>query len=213
MDFINDEIIQYSNSLSKAEDSVLKELDRETHLKFLSPRMLSGHLQGNLLTFISKLIKPKNILEIGTFTGYSAICLAKGLAENGKLTTIDANPEIESIARKYFEKSGLQNKINLLIGNAIELIPCIYDKFNLVFIDSDKKNYSNYFDLIIEKVESGGIIIADNVLWSGKVLKNVQTMDKETLAIHQFNAKIQNDNRVENLLLPIRDGIMLIRKK
>ncbi|MFN5184033.1 MAG: O-methyltransferase [Bacteroidota bacterium] len=213
MDFINDEIIQYSNSLSKAEDSVLKELDRETHLKFLSPRMLSGHLQGNLLTFISKLIKPKNILEIGTFTGYSAICLAKGLAENGKLTTIDANPEIESIARKYFEKSGLQNKINLLIGNAIELIPCIYDKFNLVFIDADKKNYSNYFDLIIEKVESGGIIIADNVLWSGKVLKNVQTMDKETLAIHQFNAKIQNDNRVENLLLPIRDGIMLIRKK
>ena len=213
MDFINDEIIQYSNSFSKAEDSVLKELDRETHLKFLSPRMLSGHLQGNLLTFISKLIKPKNILEIGTFTGYSAICLAKGLAENGKLTTIDANPEIESIARKYFEKSGLQNKINLLIGNAIELIPSIYDKFNLVFIDADKKNYSNYFDLIIEKVESGGIIIADNVLWSGKVLKNVQTMDKETLAIHQFNAKIQNDNRVENLLLPIRDGIMLIRKK
>ncbi len=213
MDFINNNIIQYALQHSESEDDVLVELQRETHLTFLSPRMLSGHLQGQFLTMLSKLMNCQNILEIGSYTGYSAICLARGLKENGKLITIDVNEETESIAKKYFKKSGLDSKIDLIIGNALTVIPNLNIQFDLVFIDADKKNYSSYFDLVIDKVKSGGLIIADNVLWSGKILDGKSNKDVDTSALISFNTKIKNDNRVEKLLLPIRDGLFLIQKK
>ena len=155
----------------------------------------------------------QNILEIGSYTGYSAICLARGLKENGKLITIDVNEETESIAKKYFKKSGLDSKIDLIIGNALTVIPNLNIQFDLVFIDADKKNYSSYFDLVIDKVKSGGLIIADNVLWSGKILDGKSNKDVDTSALISFNTKIKNDNRVEKILLPIRDGLFLIQKK
>jgi caffeoyl-CoA O-methyltransferase len=213
MEFISKELLQYSEHHSDSEEEILQELVRETHLKFLSPRMLSGHLQGNLLQFLAKINQSKNILEIGTYTGYSGICLAKALPEDGMLTTIDVNPETEWIAKKYFEKSGFQNKINYITGNALEIIPSLTQKFDFVFIDADKKNYSNYFDLVVDKVSSGGLIIADNVLWSGKILMPAERMDSDTLAIHQFNEKISKDKRISKILLPIRDGIFVMRKK
>lgn len=213
MDFINNNIIQYALQHSENEDEFLAELHRETHLTFLSPRMLSGHLQGQLLTMFSKLMNCKTILEIGTYTGYSAICLAKGLKDNGKLITIDVNEETESIARKYFKKCGLESKIELIIGNALNIIPNLDMQFDLVFIDADKKNYSNYFDLVIDKVRRGGLIVADNVLWSGKILDGGTNKDTDTTALISFNEKIKNDVRVEKLLLPIRDGLFLIQKK
>ncbi len=212
MEFISEELDNYCKTHTSNESDALKNLNRETHLKVMSPRMLSGHLQGQFLSFISNISKPKNILEIGTYTGYSAICLAQGLAENGKLTTIDVNIETESIARKYFKESGLENKIDFIIGNALEIIPTIKQKFDIVFIDADKKNYANYYDLIFDKVNLGGIIIADNVLWSGKILMPENAMDKDTLAIHQFNKKLHEDTRTENILLPVRDGLMMVRK-
>lgn len=213
MEFISKELLQYSEYHSEPEDEILKELARETHLKFLSPRMLSGHLQGGLLQFFAKINQSKNILEIGTYTGYSAICLAKALPEEGMLTTIDVNPETAWIAKKYFEKSGLQNKINYITGNALEIIPTLEQKFDLVFIDADKINYSNYFDLVIDKVSHGGLIIADNVLWSGKILIPSEKMDSDTLAIHEFNEKISREKRISKILLPIRDGIFVMRKR
>ena len=213
MEFISKELLQYSEHHSDSEEEILQELVRETHLKFLSPRMLSGHLQGNLLQFLAKINQSKNILEIGTYTGYSGICLANALPEDGMLTTIDVNPETEWIAKKYFEKSGFQNKINYITGNALEIIPSLTQKFDFVFIDADKKNYSNYFDLVVDKVSSGGLIIADNVLWSGKILMPAEKMDSDTLAIHQFNEKISKDKRISKILLPIRDGIFVMRKK
>ena len=213
MDFTDKNIVNYSLEHSDEEDEVLSELQRETHLTFLSPRMLSGHLQGKLLTMLSASIQAKSILEIGTYTGYSAICLAKGLSEDGKLITIDINEETETIAKKYFLKSGLNNKIEIKIGNALNLLPDLKMQFDLVFIDADKKNYLNYYHLIFDKVRQGGLIIADNVLWSGKVLDETIHKDADTKSIIEFNAFIKKDERIEKLLLPVRDGLFIMRKK
>ncbi|MBK6834447.1 MAG: O-methyltransferase [Bacteroidetes bacterium] len=213
MEFIDDKIIDYSLLHSELEDEVLVELQRETNLKVFSPRMLSGHLQGFWLTLLSKMLQPKLIVEIGTYTGYSAICLAKGLQENGKLITIDVNEETEAIAKKYFEKSGLSNRIELVTKDAKEVLPTINETIDMVFIDADKRNYSLYYDLVIDKVKSGGLIIADNVLWSGKILDLEKNKDVDTQAIQAFNEKMKNDLRVEKLLLPIRDGLFIMRKK
>lgn len=211
MEFIDEKLSAYSESFSEKETELLKELNRETNLKVNQPRMLSGHIQGRLLSFLSKMQQPEWILEIGTYTGYSALCLAEGLKENGKLITIDPNEETNAFAQKYFNRSPLKDKIELLTGQAGSIIPTINKQFDLVFIDADKKNYAAYFDLVIEKVKKGGLIIADNVLWSGKVVENEK--DKDTQAIHDFNQKINKDERVENLLLPVRDGLMLMRKR
>jgi len=197
---------------TEKEDEVLTELVRETNLKVLRPRMLSGHYQGKLIEFLSKMIKPEKILEIGTYTGYSAICWAKGLTEKGILYTIDINDELEQIILKYFKKAKLDKKIKLIIGNAINIIPKINETFDIVFIDADKPNYLNYYNLVFNKVKKGGYIIADNVLWSKKVL-NEAFDDESTKAIKKFNNFIQDDTRVENILLNIRDGIMIVRKK
>lgn len=213
MEFIDEKLNDYCLLHTDEEDEVLKELQRETHLKVMSPRMLSGHLQGSWLSFLSKTAKPDLILEIGTYTGYSAICLAKGLSETGKLITIDVNEETESIAKKYFIKSGFENKIEFVLGDARQVIPTIKKQIDMVFIDADKRNYSLYYDLVIDKVKSGGLIIADNVLWSGKILELDKNKDIDTQAIHQFNEKVKNDSRIEKILLPLRDGLFVMRKK
>ncbi|MCD4731017.1 MAG: class I SAM-dependent methyltransferase [Bacteroidales bacterium] len=197
---------------TKEEDSLLAELNRETYLKVIQPRMLSGHLQGKFLEMISCMINPKTILEIGTYTGYSAICLAKGLSVDGILHTIEINPEFNVFSEKYFERSGLKYKIQQHTGSALEIIPQMNEMFDLVFIDADKENYLNYYKMVFDKVKTGGFILADNALWDGKVLKNPNQQDKETKGIDQFNKYIQQDKRVENMLLPLRDGIMMIRK-
>ena len=210
MEFINEKLNTYCENFSEKETKLLAELNRETFLKTNQPRMLSGHLQGRLLSFLSKITKPSFILEIGTYTGYSALCLDEGLSENGRLITIDPNEETNLFAKKFFDKSIYKSKIELITGQAHSIIPNLNQIIDLVFIDADKKNYSLYYDLIIDKVKSGGLIIADNVLWSGKVIEN--EMDKDTRLIHEFNLKVNSDSRVENLLLPIRDGLMLLRK-
>ena len=212
MDFIDEKINVYSELHSSAESEILKNLNRETHANVLMPRMLSGHLQGRMLSMISCMIQPECILEIGTYTGYSALCLAEGLKKNGVIHTIDINDELTPMVKKYVKLSGLESKFRILTGNALDLIPKLDGPFDLVFIDADKINYSNYFDLIFEKVREGGIILADNVLWSGKILSSTDQMDKDTLALHQFNDRILNDSRLEKVLLPIRDGVMVIRK-
>jgi caffeoyl-CoA O-methyltransferase len=213
MEFIDDKLDEYCRLHSSPESEVLRELNRETHLKVMSPRMLSGHLQGEFLAMMSKIQKPKCILEVGTYTGYSAICLAQGLSEKGKLVTIDINEETEGIARKYFAAAGLNEKIDFRIGDAKKIIPDIKETIDLVFIDADKKNYSLYYDLVFDKLSSGALIIADNVLWSGKILMDPKKMDADTRAIHEFNVKMVNDQRVESVLLPVRDGLMIVRKK
>jgi len=213
MDFLPPKIDEYALKYSDPESDLLAELNRETHLKVLSPRMLSGHLQGRVLSMLSKIIQPSYILEIGTYTGYSAICLSEGLAENGKLITIDINEELSPIINKYLKKSPKAKQVEIIYGDATKIIPTLPENIDLVFIDADKENYSNYFDLVINKMRPGGVILADNVLWSGKVTEPIKPSDKSTAAIHAFNEKIQNDSRVENVLLPIRDGIMMIRKK
>ncbi len=195
------------------EDEVLKELDRETNLNILGARMISGHLQGQVLTMLSKMIQPENILEIGTFTGYSAICLAKGLQKNGKLITIEINDELESIATTYFKKAGLTNSIEQRIGEATQIIPKLNRTFDLVFIDADKRDYTTYFNLVFEKVKPGGYIIADNTLWNGKVVETPASDDLQTKEIIAFNTFIKNNNRVEKVILPLRDGMTIIRKK
>ncbi len=195
------------------EDEVLQELNRETYLNILGARMLSGHLQGQILTMISKMIQPELILEIGTFTGYSAICLARGLNRNGRLITIEIDDELESMASKYFEKAGLRDRIEQKIGSAIEIIQQLNEQFDLVFIDADKKEYSSYYHLIFDKVKSGGYILADNVLWSGKVLDEPKQDDLQTEGIIEFNELIKNDERIEKVIIPVRDGMTLIRKK
>ena len=210
MDLINESIQHYAEQHTSSESDLLKKIDRDTHAKVLMPRMLSGHLQGRVLSMISHMIRPQHILEIGTYTGYSAVSLAEGLQEGGKLITIDINEELEDRVRDYFTASSYGNKIDYKIGNAVEVIPALNETFDLVFIDADKERYSVYFDLVIDKVRNGGFILADNVLWSGKVLD--KKPDKDTRAILEFNKKIQDDPRVENVLLPIRDGIMLMRK-
>lgn len=212
MDFIDKNIEDYARLFTSPESETMKELNRETYLNKLQPRMLSGHIQGSFLRMISQMIQPNSILEIGTFTGYSAIALASGLKENGKLTTLEFNEEHEEIALKYFEKAGLSNKIELKLGRAVDIIPTLNQTWDLVFIDADKINYSTYYDLVIDSVPSGGWIIADNVLWSGKVLLPDEELDADTLAIKAFNKKINEDERVENMVLPFRDGLLLIRK-
>lgn len=211
MDFLSEELQVYTEKHTTDESSLLKRINRETHAQVLMPRMLSGHLQGRVLSMISKMVRPKVILEIGTYTGYSAICLAEGLQKDGKLVTLDINEELEKRVRGYFQEANLESVIDYRIGNALEIIPSLSMSFDLVFIDADKENYSRYFDLVIEKVSQGGYILADNVLWSGKVLATKP--DKDTRAILSFNEKIHSEPRVENVLLPIRDGIMLVRKK
>ena len=213
MEFIDEKIENYALNFSQDESDVLKKLNRETYAKVLMPRMLSGHMQGNVLSMLSKMLQPNQILEIGTYTGYSAICLAQGLQENGKLHTIDINNELENMVRAFIEEAGLNNQINFYVGNALAIIPTINETLDLVFIDADKKNYSAYYDLVFDKVRSGGFIIADNVLWSGKVLDDETQMDPDTKAIHEYNKKIHSDSRVEHVLLPVRDGLMIARKK
>lgn len=209
--FINKDILEYSEKYSQQEPEILQELNRETHLKILNPRMLSGFFQGRLLSIISKLIKPKKVLEIGTYTGYSAICIAEGLNKNGIIHTIDKNEELNTIQKKYFKKSGLENNIIQYNGCALDIIPKIEEKFDLIFIDADKENYINYFNLVIDKLNNNGVILADNVLWSGKVI-NSEDHDLTTNVLREFNKSVNNDNRVETILLPIRDGISIIRK-
>jgi caffeoyl-CoA O-methyltransferase len=211
MDFIAQEIINYAEAHTSPESAALKELNRETNAKVLMPRMLSGHLQGRILSMISSMLRPACILEIGTYTGYSAICLAEGLTADGMLHTIDINEELKPMVKKYLAKAGCENKIVLHTGDAVKIIPSMHESFDLVFIDADKKNYAVYFDLVISKVRKGGIIIADNVLWSGKVLENFSNMDADTRAISSFNEKVQRDERVENVLLPVRDGLLVMR--
>lgn len=202
---------EYIEAHTTNADAVLAELYRETHLHVMNPRMASGSVQGQFLQFIVQMLKPKRVLEIGTFTGYSAICLAKKLPEGGRLTTIEANVEYEEIIRKYFDKAQVTNKIDLIFGDAKQVIPNLTDGFDLVFIDADKINYPTYYDLVIGKVNVGGFIMADNVIWEGKVL-NANAKERDTQAIITFNDKVQNDPRVENVLLPIRDGLMMVRK-
>jgi predicted O-methyltransferase YrrM len=211
MEFIDPRIEAYALNHSDDESAILKKINRETYANVLMPRMLSGHMQGNALRMLSKMIQPKQILEIGTYTGYSGICLAEGLQKGGKLHTIDINDELEKMVRSYFEEAKLTEYINYYIGNALEIIPTINEKFDMVFIDADKTNYANYYNLVFDKVNSGGYIIADNVLWSGKVLDDKK--DKDTLAIDEYNKIVHSDSRVERMLLPIRDGLMIARKK
>jgi caffeoyl-CoA O-methyltransferase len=210
MDLINPELQLYAEQHTSEESALLEKINRNTHAKVMLPRMLSGHLQGRVLSMISCMIKPNAILEIGTYTGYSALCLAEGLSQNGKLITIDINEELEEQVRNYFKESSFESKIDYRIGDATKIIPELKEKFDLVFIDADKENYCRYFDLVIDRVNLNGFILADNVLWSGKVLD--AKPDKDTKAILEFNRKVQDDDRVENVLLPIRDGMMLIRK-
>ncbi len=213
MDFLPEHIEKYAEDHSQEEPKVLAELNRETWQKVLVPRMLSGHLQGRVLSMIAKLIQPKSVLEIGTYTGYSAICMAEGLAKNGKIITIDKNEELEEIQQKYFEKSGFSTQIHQVYGNALDEIPKLNEKFDLVFIDADKSNYANYFDLVIDKMNPGGVILSDNVLWSGKVTEQPTEKDIDTKALIKYNKKINKDSRVETVLLPIRDGLTITRVK
>ena len=212
MEFLPEKIEQYACNHTQEENIVLDELNRETWAKVLIPRMLSGHLQGRALSMFSKMIKPKCILEIGTYTGYSAICLSEGLQQGGKLHTIDINEELKSMSSSYFEKAGISKNVIQYVGDALEIIPNIKYEFDLVFIDADKENYSNYFEIVIEKMPIGGFIIADNVLWSGKVVEEVNDKDQETNALKEFNTLIQTSKRVENILMPIRDGLMICQK-
>tara|TARA_B110000902_G_scaffold42720_1_gene46699 strand:+ start:2135 stop:2776 length:642 start_codon:yes stop_codon:yes gene_type:complete len=213
MDFLDSVIEQYALEHSEVESTLLNELNRQTHIKVIQPRMLSGHLQGRILSLLSQSIRPKTILEIGTYTGYSALCMAEGLQKNGQLYTIDNNKEIAPFANKYFNKSSYKNLIKMIVGNALDVIPDLNLKWDLVFIDADKENYSNYFDAIIENVNQGGMIIADNVLWSGKVTKPTSKNDVETQALKSFNEKVHSDSRVSNVLMPVRDGMMIMIKK
>lgn len=208
----SEEINQYCEKYTQSETDYLKELSRQTHLRTELPIMLSGHLQGRILSMISQLINPLNILEIGTFTGYSALCLAEGLKPNGKLITIDINDEQAEISQEFFQKSGYEKQIEVMIGKASDIIPYLEYEFDLVFIDADKINYSVYFDLVFDKVKHGGYILADNVLYHGEVI-DISKASKNAKAMHEYNEKISKDTRLENVLLPIRDGIMISKKK
>jgi len=211
-DFVDKKILEYVHNKTSDESKILNDLSRETHLKVLNPRMLSGHYQGRLLSLISKLIKPKSILEIGTYTGYSTLCLLEGLEKKGFIHTIDHNEELLNIQNKFFKRAKVSNRIKQYTGDAKEIIKNLKVKFDLIFIDADKENYPLYYDLVFEKLKSGGIIIADNILWSGKILEKVEKDDYATQSIINFNNKIKNDERVEKIILPIRDGLSLIRK-
>ncbi len=211
MDDSKSKIDAYCEAHTTTQSDLLYQLERETYLKTLAPQMASGHLQGRLLTILCQLIQPKIALEIGTFTGYASLCIANGLPEKGVLHTIEVNEELSYISHKYFQKSPVGQKIKPHIGDAKTIVPTLPYPFDFVFIDAGKKDYAAHFDLVIDKVRSGGIILADNVLWSGKVAE--KKLDKATRILHDFNEKIQQDERVENVLLPIRDGLLVIRKK
>lgn len=212
MNFIEERVEEYSMLHTTEESELLNKIDRETHLEVLRPRMLSGHFQGRILSMLSKMISPYRILEIGTYTGYSAICLAEGLTEDGKLYTIDINEELEDRVRQYFLESNYNQQIDLIIGDALNLIPRLNESWDIVFIDADKKNYTKYFNMVVASVKSGGYIIADNVLWSGKVVEK-DHLDEDTLALRVFNDTLSKDPRFEVVLLPVRDGLLIARKK
>ncbi len=211
MHFISQELEDYIEQHSEKEPDLLAQLNNETYQKILLPRMLSGHFQGRVLSMLSKLIRPVNILEIGTYTGYSALCLCEGMQENGQLHTIDIKEELVDFQRKYFDKSVWGNQIFQHLGEALSIIPVIDLTFDLVFIDADKENYSRYFELILPKMNKGGIILSDNVLWSGKVLEPLQPNDLSTKVLIEYNQLLKNDSRVETVLLPIRDGLTVSR--
>ncbi|WP_010232363.1 O-methyltransferase [Gillisia marina] len=213
MHFLPEAIDSYTVSHTQAEPDILAQLTRETYQKILQPRMLSGHYQGRLLSILSKIINPSTILELGTYTGYSAICLAEGLTETGELHTLDVNEELQSIQNKYFELSGYRSKIHQHLGEALEILPTLDMKFDLVFMDADKPNYPAYFDLIIDKLNPGGILLTDNVLWSGKVVEKLKKDDESTKALLEYNKMVATDARLETVMLPIRDGLSLSRKK
>lgn len=213
MNFLPEKIDSYVVAHSQQEPKVLQELSKETWQKVLNPRMLSGAFQGRVLSMLTKLVRPANILEIGTYTGYSAICMAEGLPKDGMIHTIDKNEELEDLQNKYFEKSGYRTQIQQHFGNAMEIIPQLEVKFDLVFIDADKSNYPNYFHLIIDKMNPGGIILSDNVLWSGKVVEKLDPKDIDTKALLAYNELLNSDDRIETVLLPIRDGLTLSRVK
>lgn len=211
MHFISEDLENYVTAHSENEPEILQQLNRETHQKILQPRMLSGHFQGRVLSILAKLIWPKNILELGTYTGYATLCLAEGLHEEGTIDTIDINEELEDIQNKYFELSGKRNQIVQHVGNALDIIPQLNKKFDLVFIDADKENYINYWNLIVPMMNKGGIILSDNVLWSGKVLEEIKKNDKSTPILIAYNKLVKDDSRVETVLLPIRDGLTVSR--
>jgi caffeoyl-CoA O-methyltransferase len=213
MEFIDQALDDYCGAHTTAESALLAKLNRDTHVNILQPRMLSGHFQGRLLSLLSKMIRPERILEIGTYTGYSALCMAEGLTETGKIITLDINAQLEDFVRSYISESEYASKVDYRICNAMEEIPQLKEQFDLVFIDADKMNYINYYNLVFDKVKPGGYIFSDNVLWSGKVVQTEGKIDKDTQLLKAFNELIQNDPRVENILLPIRDGIMIARKK
>ncbi|AND63482.1 methyltransferase [Flavobacterium covae] len=211
MHFISEDLENYIANHSENEPELLARLNKETHQKILQPRMLSGHFQGRVLSMLSKLIRPNTVLEIGTYTGYASLCLAEGLNKNGTLDTIDNNEELYDFQKKYFDQSVWANQIQQHLGNALEIIPTLNKTFDLVFIDADKENYINYFHLIIPMMNPGGIILSDNVLWSGKILDEVKTNDKSTQILLKYNQLLKDDPRVETVLLPIRDGLTVSR--
>ena len=211
--FLPENIDNYVVAHSQEEPKILQELTKETWQKVLNPRMISGAYQGRVLSMISKLIQPKNVLEIGTFTGYSALSIAEGLPKDGTIFTIDRNEELAALQQKYFNKSSYTKQLQSFIGNAIDIIPTFTEKFDLVFIDADKSNYTNYFHLIIDKMNSGGIILSDNVLWYGKVAEKADEKDLDTIALQAYNTLLNTDDRIETVMLPIRDGLTISRVK
>ncbi|NNC60985.1 MAG: methyltransferase [Eudoraea sp.] len=211
MHFLSDSLQQYLTDHSENEPEYLADLSRETHLKVLQPRMITGHYQGRVLSMLSKIMMPQRILEIGTYTGYSALCLAEGLPNTGKLHTIDINEELEDIQRKYFDRSGYSNQIIQHTGNALELVPQLQMEFDLVFIDAEKKEYQRYFEVVLPKTRPGSIILSDNVLWSGKVVEPLDPSDKATKALLDYNKMLKEDPRIETVMLPVRDGLTLGR--
>ena len=213
MHFLSEELENYAAQHTEDEPLLLQELNKRTHLNVLQPRMISGHFQGRFLSLLSKMVRPRTILEIGTYTGYATLCLAEGLHPEGVLHTIDIKEELTDLQREFFDRSGYGSQIVQHLGKAADIIPALDTTFDLVFIDADKQNYAHYFDLVIEKMNRGGIILSDNVLWSGKVVEEVKPNDKHTQALKAYNQKIKDDPRVETVLLPIRDGITLSRVK
>ena len=213
MQILPEKLDDYVVKHSQEEPKLLQELNRETYLKILQPRMLSGHYQGRVLSLLSKLINPKYILEIGTYTGYSALCLAEGLKKSGELHTIDINEELFDFQRKYFDRSDFGNQIHQHLGNALEIVPSLNITFDLVFIDAEKENYIDYFNIIINKLNSGGVLLSDNVLWSGKVLDQTSQTDEATKSLVAYNKLLNEDERIESIILPIRDGLTISRKK
>jgi caffeoyl-CoA O-methyltransferase len=213
MDHLYTSIQTYAAAYSAAEPPLLAKINQETQADVPGARMLSGHLQGRVLAMFSQMIRPSRVLELGTYTGYATLCLAEGLQEKGILYTLDRNKNLEERVRTYFEQAGISSQIRYYLGEALDIIPQLDEVFDLVFIDADKKNYSLYYELLLEKVRPGGFILVDNVLWSGKVLAEINTMDKQTKTMSDFNKKVNEDSRVENVLFPIRDGLMILRKR